>query len=53
MECDGSCILNACFGQVIPCEDGEILYFYFCIHERVWILATYAPPKEAERTPRS
>ena len=28
--------------EEIPCEDGEILRFYWCKHEGIYIL-TYAP----------
>jgi len=53
MECDGSCFRDSRTLEEIPCEDGEVLCFYFCFHEQEWILTTYAPPKEAEHTPRS
>lgn len=39
--CDGSCIVGE-MKEEIPCEDGEILRFYWCKHEGIYIL-TYAP----------
>lgn len=32
------------FVEEIPCEDGEILRFYYCFHNNEWILTTFAPP---------
>lgn len=39
--CDGSCLVNQ-MKEEIPCEDGEILHFYWCKHEGIYIL-TCAP----------
>ena len=47
--CDGSCFANHFHVEEIPCEDGEILALYFCHHEQIWILATYAPPQAAKK----
>jgi hypothetical protein len=43
-ECDGSCFSNPLYREEIRCQDGEVLVFYFCSHELIWILVTYLPP---------
>jgi len=48
MDCDGSCFTNIQHREEIRCEDGEVLVFFFCIHEKSWILVTYLPPKTAQ-----
>lgn len=40
--CDGSCLVSQMEEEIIPCEDGEILRFYWCKHEGIYVL-TYAP----------
>jgi hypothetical protein len=47
-ECDGSCLVHQTKSEEIRCEDGEILRFYWCSHEKTWILTTYAPPTAVE-----
>lgn len=45
--CDGSCVVSD-MKEEIPCEDGEVLRFYWCKHEGIFIL-TYAPGVPAVR----
>jgi hypothetical protein len=45
-ECDGSCLVNRDTNQEVKCEDGELLTFYYCEHERCWHLVTLAPAEQ-------
>jgi len=42
--CDGSCLEIRNSREEIPCEDGEVLVFFRCIHDDSWYLITVAPP---------
>jgi len=47
--CDGTCLVNQKQSEEIRCQDGEILRFYWCIHEHIYILTTYAPSNNEAR----
>jgi len=44
LPCDGSCLsLPHKEDQVVLCEDGEHLRFYFCVHTNTHVLTNYIP----------
>jgi len=44
VPCDGSCLAHASAHEMsLPCEDGDHLRMYFCIHERTNVLTNYIP----------
>jgi hypothetical protein len=44
IPCDGSCLSRESGNEMfIPCEDGEHLRFYFCVHEGSHVLTNYIP----------
>jgi hypothetical protein len=44
MPCDGSCLVRPNSNEMhIPCEDGEQLRFFYCVHERTHVLTNYVP----------
>ena len=44
ITCDGSCLARESSHELaLPCEDGDHLRMYFCIHERTYVLTNYIP----------
>ena len=44
LTCDGSCLARPHKeDQVVLCEDGEHLRFYFCAHTNTHVLTNYIP----------